>query len=66
VLGRGALAANLLLIRVSKTLFSYQIYVRAKTTPDVEFLLREAKQQSEVEVQRLRSPASVRPHRASS
>ena len=45
-LGRAAINANLALIRVSKTLFSYQIFIRAKTTPDVEFLLRDAKAHS--------------------
>jgi glycosyltransferase involved in cell wall biosynthesis len=39
VLGRLAVNCNLALIRLSKTLFSYQIFVRAKTTPDVEFIL---------------------------
>jgi glycosyltransferase involved in cell wall biosynthesis len=48
VLGRSAVAANLALIRLSKSLFSYQIYIRAKTTPDVEFLLRDAKDKAEV------------------
>lgn len=43
LLGRLALGLNLALIRVSKTLFSYQIYVEAETTPDVDFLLAEAK-----------------------
>ncbi len=38
-LGRAAMAANLALIRVSKTLFSYQIYVRARSTPDASFVL---------------------------
>ena len=52
VLGRSALAANLALIRLSKSLFSYQIYVRAKTTPDVEFLLRDASEESELQSQR--------------
>ncbi|HEY3494517.1 MAG TPA: bifunctional glycosyltransferase/class I SAM-dependent methyltransferase [Polyangiaceae bacterium] len=65
ILGRSAIGANLLLIRLSKTLFSYQIYVRAKTTPDVDFVLREAENQSELNVQRLRSPASARPYRVS-
>jgi hypothetical protein len=46
VLGKAAVAANLALIRVSKTLFSYQIYVEAETTPSVEFLLRDAKEKS--------------------
>jgi glycosyltransferase involved in cell wall biosynthesis len=40
-LGRGAVAANLALIRVSKTLFSYQIYIEADGTPDVDFVLRD-------------------------
>lgn len=43
VLGRLAMTLNLALIRVSKTLFSYQIYIEAETTPDVDFLLEEAR-----------------------
>jgi hypothetical protein len=39
-LGRAALRINLGLIGLSKTLFSYQIYVKAKTTPNVDFVLR--------------------------
>jgi hypothetical protein len=42
LLGRFALAANLFLIRVSKTLFSYQIFIRAESTPDIDVLLRDA------------------------
>jgi hypothetical protein len=42
------------LIRLSKTLFSYQIYVEAETTPGVEFLLRDAKEKSELRAQSLR------------
>jgi hypothetical protein len=34
---------NLFLIKISKTLFAYQIYVRAETTPDVEFVLAAAR-----------------------
>jgi glycosyltransferase involved in cell wall biosynthesis/2-polyprenyl-3-methyl-5-hydroxy-6-metoxy-1,4-benzoquinol methylase len=41
---RGLLAVNLALIRLSKTLFSYQIYVEAEGRPDLEFLLRSARQ----------------------
>jgi len=44
--GRAAVNLNLLAIRVSKTLFSYQIYVEAESTPDVTFLLRDAKEKS--------------------
>jgi hypothetical protein len=42
-LARRALALNELLIRLSKTLFSYQIYVEAETTPDTEFVLESTK-----------------------
>ena len=45
-LGRLALRTNVALIRVSKSLFSYQIYVRAETTPDVAFIIRDTKQNS--------------------
>jgi glycosyltransferase involved in cell wall biosynthesis len=43
VLGRAAVAANLGLIFLSKTLFSYQIFIEAETRPDVDFLLRRAR-----------------------
>lgn len=43
LLGRAALAGNLALIRISKTLFAYQIYVEAETTPEVGFILEKAK-----------------------
>jgi glycosyltransferase involved in cell wall biosynthesis/2-polyprenyl-3-methyl-5-hydroxy-6-metoxy-1,4-benzoquinol methylase len=43
LLGRAAIAGNLALIRFSKTLFAYQIYVEAETTPDVAFVLEKAK-----------------------
>jgi glycosyltransferase involved in cell wall biosynthesis len=39
---RFLLAVNLALIRVSKTLFSYQIFIRADSTPDVNHLLDDA------------------------
>jgi 2-polyprenyl-3-methyl-5-hydroxy-6-metoxy-1,4-benzoquinol methylase len=45
-LGRAAIAANVALIKLSKSLFSYQIYVEAETTPSVEFLLRDAEVKS--------------------
>jgi glycosyltransferase involved in cell wall biosynthesis len=44
-LGRLAVSANLMLIKVSKTLFSYQIFVVAKGTPSVDFLLEDTKSQ---------------------
>ena len=42
-LGRAALAANQALIALSKTLFAYQIYVEAETTPDADFVLETSK-----------------------
>lgn len=45
-LGKAAVAANQLLIRLSPTLFSYQIFVVADGTPAVEFVLRDAKEKS--------------------
>lgn len=38
--GRAAVALNTALIALSKTLFSYQIYVEAECRPDVDFFLR--------------------------
>jgi hypothetical protein len=42
-LARAALAVNQALIKMSKTLFAYQIYVEAETTPDADFVLEAAK-----------------------
>lgn len=39
LLGKIATAANSLLIKLSRTLFSYQIFVVARSTPHVEFIL---------------------------
>jgi glycosyltransferase involved in cell wall biosynthesis len=38
-LSSASLRANLALIRLSKALFSYQIYIEVETTPDVDFVL---------------------------
>jgi SAM-dependent methyltransferase len=38
--GKGALALNDLLIRVSKSLFAYQIYIEAETTPALGHVVR--------------------------
>jgi glycosyltransferase involved in cell wall biosynthesis len=38
---------NSLLIRLSRTLFSYQIFVEAETTPDVEFILSDTRRHSD-------------------
>jgi glycosyltransferase involved in cell wall biosynthesis len=42
LLGRAAVAANVALIRLSKTLFSYQILIEAESTPNVDFLVSDA------------------------
>ena len=46
VLGRAALGVNRALIRISRTLFSYQIFVVAKGTPSVEFILAHSRSTS--------------------
>jgi glycosyltransferase involved in cell wall biosynthesis len=48
LVGRAAVAANLGLIRLSKTLFSYQIFVEAESTPGVDFLVRDAEVRSAI------------------
>ena len=48
LLGRTAMAINQLLIHVSKSLFSYQVFVVAETTPDIDFILRDSQRRSEV------------------
>ena len=46
VLGRTLTALNVLAIRVSRTLFSYQIFVVATPTPTVEFILDDSARRS--------------------
>ncbi len=46
-LGKCAIRTNLALMRLSRELFSYQIFVVAKSTPDVAFVLRDARERSE-------------------
>ena len=46
-LGRAALAVNEALIRLSKSLFSFQIYVVMQGTPAVDFILEDSKRRSE-------------------
>lgn len=48
VIGRTLTALNQLGIRVSRTLFSYQIFVIAHPTPDVDFILEDDKRRSDV------------------
>jgi glycosyltransferase involved in cell wall biosynthesis len=44
--GRALVKLNEALIRVSPTVFAYQMYIEAETTPDVDFVLRDTKQHS--------------------
>ncbi|HWP04536.1 MAG TPA: bifunctional glycosyltransferase/class I SAM-dependent methyltransferase [Polyangiaceae bacterium] len=46
LLGKTAVALNELAIRLSKTLFSYQILIEAEGTPTPEFLVEDARQRS--------------------
>jgi len=55
VLGMGLLRANELAIKVSRTLFSYQVFIVAETTPDVDFVLASSKEQSRRRAARLHS-----------
>jgi glycosyltransferase involved in cell wall biosynthesis len=59
-LGRYAVTANLALIKLSKTLFSYQIYVEAETTPDVSFVLRDTQEKSARRAPQLRLATGAR------
>jgi glycosyltransferase involved in cell wall biosynthesis len=43
VLGRAAVALNVGLIGLSKSLFAYQIFIEAESTPGVDFLVENAK-----------------------
>jgi 2-polyprenyl-3-methyl-5-hydroxy-6-metoxy-1,4-benzoquinol methylase len=52
-LGRALLGINRALIAVSPTMFAYQIYIEAETTPDVDFLLQDAKRSSAVRALRI-------------
>jgi glycosyltransferase involved in cell wall biosynthesis len=45
-LGKTAILANRVLIGLSRSLFSYQIYVEAESTPDVSFVLADSKRRS--------------------
>ncbi len=59
LLGTGLLKANELGIKLSRTLFSYQIYIVAETTPDVEFVLANTKEQSRAKAARLTADAKL-------
>lgn len=55
--GRGLVKANQVAIALSRTLFSYQIFVVAETTPDVDFVLRDTRAHAAPKV-------ALRPRRA--
>jgi glycosyltransferase involved in cell wall biosynthesis len=58
-LGRGAVKLNLALIGLSKTLFAYQIFVVAETTPDASFVVRDSTERSGVGRPQLLRPAAT-------
>ena len=60
-LGRTAMAINQLLIRVSKSMFSYQIFVVAEATPDVDFILESAKRASQLQERAARQDSDEAP-----
>jgi hypothetical protein len=65
-LSRFALRVNQALIRLSRSLFSYQIYVEAQTTPTGEFVLghtREASSASAVSDPERAAALDVAAHR---
>jgi Glycosyltransferases involved in cell wall biogenesis len=47
LLGRAALTVNQALIGLSKTLFAYQIFIEAETTPEADFVLETSKATSQ-------------------
>ena len=59
-LGRFAVDVNLALIKFSKTLFSYQFYVEAETTPDVNFVVRDTLERSAAEASALSERPGLR------
>ena len=64
-LGLGAIAVNEVLIGLSKSLFSYQIYVEAESTPHVDFVLRDSKERSAARARELaaQQPSAARSKR---
>ncbi len=64
LLGKAAISANLALISLSRSLFSYQIYVEAESTPDVAFVLADSRQRSEAPRPHHSENGSAPEHRA--
>jgi hypothetical protein len=56
LLGKATLALNRFLIALSPSLFAYQIFVVADTTPNVDFVLDDAKRRSALRDQRAGAP----------
>ncbi len=56
-LGKSAIRANLALITLSRSLFSYQIYIEAESTPDVSFVLADSRRRTERPASEPRSAA---------
>jgi glycosyltransferase involved in cell wall biosynthesis len=60
LLGKAGIAVNQVLIGVSRSLFSYQIFVRAEATPDVDFILEDARKRGELHHQSVAERAGQR------
>jgi glycosyltransferase involved in cell wall biosynthesis len=58
-LGKSAIRANLALISLSRSLFSYQIYVEAESTPDVSFVLADSRRRTEAAPDALIEPCNA-------
>jgi 2-polyprenyl-3-methyl-5-hydroxy-6-metoxy-1,4-benzoquinol methylase len=56
IFGRSLLAINQLLITISPSLFAYQIFIVAETTPSVDFVLDDAKRRSALRDQAEKDP----------
>jgi glycosyltransferase involved in cell wall biosynthesis len=61
LLGQAAVNANLALIGLSRTLFAYQIFVVAEFTPDVDFVLQDAKARSGYAAQKAKQQPGAPP-----
>lgn len=59
LLGQSALKANIALIGLSQTLFSYQIFIEAESTPGVDFLVEDAQVRSAAQDDSLSKAAST-------
>ncbi len=60
VVSRAAMAINRGLIKLSRTLFSYQVFIEADSTPDVNYVLGRARRSAETQVTSAPKPPAMR------